>query len=648
MFLVRYCAKSQENPMPQLLLLDIQDGQPAKTVALQPCFSPDGKTKDFIVGQVVSTPTFNFDLYPQKRCDVYDRLYASARKGVEFVYRLMWHEHRLRDINGDQHAAYWEFNLGKLPGVDAIQGGSTDLLFALAATLAAFPKDGGYMSFAATGVLGEPLGAVRSVDCIPAKFKGAIQALKKDLPGRKYLFYPRGNVCDVTPELLAEAEEYGIKPFPLTWVNEALQELGVPSMDLLNGNPYVGSSSFEVKDHKRFCGRDEDIRKLRTELEQFPALLIVAGSGSGRTSLVQAGLIPTLQKHPLNGISMAGYHFLRPIDLFSGLSGEPTIDQLFYALKEKLPGDWSQAFGNKVQQTPPEPIQFAELASHWQPPKFASDGYWLWAVDPLEEIFSYPEAVVEGFTAFWAAMSNKPYVKIVATLRHDYMKIRRNQLNSKFGKWQKYELKPMDGAQLAAIIKTPAERSHYPPVVFEVKDGKSLVDLLREDIAAPEAMPWLQLALFTLFERAYARHQQRGEDPNKKQSSTEIRYEDYEALGKMQGFIVKEANDIFQLLSDDIKKDMPTLMEYLKVGDPVKRRTRDFENNTIQSKINLVNKLIDARLLVLSLSDLDEVLVTLVHDCLLTYIPKEQKFITKKKNSIPKVEMPIVQQFFKK
>lgn len=61
-----------------------------------------------------------------------------------------------------------------------------------------------------------------------------------------------------------------------------------------NGNPFPGLRSFEREQADLFFGRDEQTRELIARLDQHRFLPIVGMSGSGKSSLVRAGLIPAL------------------------------------------------------------------------------------------------------------------------------------------------------------------------------------------------------------------------------------------------------------------------------------------------------------------------------------------------------------------
>lgn len=59
-------------------------------------------------------------------------------------------------------------------------------------------------------------------------------------------------------------------------------------------NPYVGIRPFSTDDTGRFFGRDAEIVRLRALLFANRMVVLHAPSGAGKTSLVQAGLIPAL------------------------------------------------------------------------------------------------------------------------------------------------------------------------------------------------------------------------------------------------------------------------------------------------------------------------------------------------------------------
>ena len=78
---------------------------------------------------------------------------------------------------------------------------------------------------------------------------------------------------------------------------DALSALGKEPPEYKAECPFPGLSSFAQKQyHKFFFGRDELIRDLQKELAKDNFLAVIGTSGSGKSSVVLAGLIPKLQE----------------------------------------------------------------------------------------------------------------------------------------------------------------------------------------------------------------------------------------------------------------------------------------------------------------------------------------------------------------
>ena len=69
----------------------------------------------------------------------------------------------------------------------------------------------------------------------------------------------------------------------------------------LEGCPYKGLSRFEAADAANFFGRERLVAELVARLAESPLLAIVGPSGSGKSSLVRAGLLPALAAGVLPG-----------------------------------------------------------------------------------------------------------------------------------------------------------------------------------------------------------------------------------------------------------------------------------------------------------------------------------------------------------
>ena len=59
-------------------------------------------------------------------------------------------------------------------------------------------------------------------------------------------------------------------------------------------NPYPGLQSFSLRDKDLFFGRENQVSELLNVLSKIRFLVVVGNSGSGKSSLVQAGLLPAI------------------------------------------------------------------------------------------------------------------------------------------------------------------------------------------------------------------------------------------------------------------------------------------------------------------------------------------------------------------
>ena len=61
-------------------------------------------------------------------------------------------------------------------------------------------------------------------------------------------------------------------------------------------NPYIGPRAFDEQDQDRFFGRAKEGWQLASLVIAHRAVLLYAQSGAGKTSLLQASLVPSLRQ----------------------------------------------------------------------------------------------------------------------------------------------------------------------------------------------------------------------------------------------------------------------------------------------------------------------------------------------------------------
>jgi len=115
-----------------------------------------------------------------------------------------------------------------------------------------------------------------------------------------YICYPKQNDAEISINQRKRIKELGGILIPSNRLQDTVGHLLGNAYDgdpLGRWRPFKGLNSFEYEDSVRFFGRDKDIQRLYDDLKQNNGLLIVAGaSGTGKSSLIKAGLIPKLEK----------------------------------------------------------------------------------------------------------------------------------------------------------------------------------------------------------------------------------------------------------------------------------------------------------------------------------------------------------------
>jgi len=150
----------------------------------------------------------------------------------------------------------------------------------------------------ATGTLSR-LGEVTPIEGMAAKLQGTLSFLEQadDETDSVFICHP-DNAQAINPETRAELNALHCDIVEATTLGDALKAL---LSDWYDGDgisePFKGLDSFEYVDQQRFFGREQDVEALIKALNKSNGSLVVAGaSGSGKSSLLKAGVIPTLER----------------------------------------------------------------------------------------------------------------------------------------------------------------------------------------------------------------------------------------------------------------------------------------------------------------------------------------------------------------
>lgn len=236
--------------------------------------------------------------------------------------------------------------------------------------------------------------------------------------------------------------------------------------------PYPGMRSYTEADSQYFYGRKVEIDALIKLLHQHRFLTLIGHSGCGKSSLIFAGLIPTLRKSMLFA---AGKWLVRAL--------RPGINPLS-ALSTALAGDPRQAESTVATLFASAP-EVRNL---------------LIVVDQLEELFVLAEGEARPFQEALVHLAAVPNTYVILAVRADfYPNLMISPIWSEI-KNHNYPLLPLDEKGLTAAIVQPAEQ-------VGVYVEAALVERLVADAGnEPGILPFVQETMRLLWDKLERRY----------------------------------------------------------------------------------------------------------------------------------------------
>lgn len=249
--------------------------------------------------------------------------------------------------------------------------------------------------------------------------------------------------------------------------------------------PYLGLKTFGPNKHPFFFGRTQLIDSMVEKLKYNRFLAIAGPSGSGKSSVALAGLIPKLQKGALRGSRR--WRYFAP--MVPGADPQANLARIINP--EKAPDlTWVQ---QTAEHSYHDPAYLANLIDS------ADEQPAVIVVDQFEEIFTfcYDNDKRRAFINTLLELIQMP------SRRHTVIITMRTDLESNIVQWPSllafYEksqvrMMAMKSSELREVIERPAE-------LVGLKFEENLVDeLIREVLGKPEALPLLQFTLLKLWE----------------------------------------------------------------------------------------------------------------------------------------------------
>lgn len=264
-----------------------------------------------------------------------------------------------------------------------------------------------------------------------------------------------------------------------------------------DSNPYRGLDAFYENDAPFFFGRQRLVQRAwvqfqRLQHDVIPRILAVVGaSGSGKSSLVRAGLIPELAREPMAGLHEPKVLILRP--------GPSPLDRLADVL-ERLPGidDGPSKIrtGTKSKAFDTLHISLAKFAA-------ANQVRAVIVVDQFEELFTEckdseaRDAFLEYLTH--AVCAPDKFASVVITLRSDFVgAIKKPSAFATAVHESRLQVRAMDRDELVQAISEPARAMGYswPAPIVE--------NLVAQAEGRSGALPLLEFALKRLWPQLLA------------------------------------------------------------------------------------------------------------------------------------------------
>ena len=397
--------------------------------------------------------------------------------------------------------------------------------------------------------------------------------------------------------------------------------------------PYRGLKAFRKADAHLFFGRDRAIQDLLIAVQQQPFVAVTGPSGSGKSSIIFAGLLPRLEPHPSsNPAQNWTVCTLRP--------GLQPFDALAKAIAPLMENTLEEAEPPSVSHTPAKDKTARQLSELERGVQFQSDPQTFHAavrhiviqqqthfkskkqqntqqsrllliVDQFEELYTLcaPDVRQAFIDLLLAAVQSAPALTVLITLRADfYGHALGDRRLSDALQTGSYNIGPMNKAELRAAIEQPAAQLN---TTLEPGLADQLISATWQQ---PGHLPLLSFALAELWSTLH-------NSQINSQINGQLTHQAYQAIGGVEAALANHADAAYAQLSvADQQRTARVFTQLVIPGEGTAATRRVATRAEIgENNWDVVVRLASARLVTTSQNDsTGEETAEIVHEALIS------------------------------
>ncbi|MFK7916935.1 MAG: BTAD domain-containing putative transcriptional regulator [Ilumatobacter sp.] len=324
---------------------------------------------------------------------------------------------------------------------------------------------------------------------------------------------------------------------------------------VIGSNPFKGLAAFSEADAELFFGRSTMVDELDTMLRRGGVAALIGPSGSGKSSVMRAGLLP---RHRAAGAFVT-----------SMVPGAHPLDELEIALTRIAPTPFS---GLAAQLATDDDL----LASVLRSIAGDSGDDIVLAIDQFEEFFTISDSTErDRLLQVLVAALNDPTVPlaVAATCRADFMgRVLDHPVAGPLLRDRSVLITPLTSGELQAAVVGPAEHAGV------AVEPALLAQIVGDAAGAPGSLPMVQYMLTEVFEAA--------------SGGGVMTLHDYQRLGGVSGGLAQQADEVFDALTSEDQAAATRLFVRLVAPGAASESTR---RRALRSELTTIpNHVIDA------------------------------------------------------